>query len=121
MKKVITFIADDGTDFDDEEECRAYEANTYRLDKATKDISIWGNNFQQIEVNAKNFEVVFEHAEVLEVRSIEAIRALQGVYDGYRWFDDLIAGGRYYYDATAEKFVPIRKLLEQYEFFQSLT
>lgn len=101
----IKYIADDGTEFDDETLCEDYE---WKLNHPhLKDIHVFdegGNEFKDIFS-----EDTYNQSAKIVVDTIEAVKDLQdlGIYTGYNCYEDIDDVGEWVFDLKKETFVKV--------------
>jgi hypothetical protein len=99
----IIYIADDGTQFDDEWSCRDYE---WKLNHPhLKEIHAFdkdGKEFENIFA-----EDTYNYSEKIIVETDIAAKELQelGQYTGYCSYEDIDKAGEWRYDSKQERFV----------------
>ena len=100
MTKHICYIADDGTTFEDENECYKYERGLM-LKKCERNIHMWDYNFQPISITGPQaldnvFYITCDTADAVKIISnwFEDMRC-SSPFDGYT--DYSYAAGRHYY------------------------
>lgn len=60
MKEKITYVADDGAEFNDEERCRNYESQMCQQNTTKINVRTWNKNGREFERNVKlNFNDVY--------------------------------------------------------------
>lgn len=112
MKEITYYIADDGTQFTDEDECLFYEAktelNNLWANCKVRSIHMWNEDFKPIYIerceSLDDMRDVFENIHYVIGTDLKALQII--FYDlGYEYFGYLIwpsdgmkAGVRYYYD-----------------------
>lgn len=102
----IIYIADDGTQFDNEFDCEAYE---WRLNHPhLKDIILLdkdGNRFEDAFS-----EEAYNYSEKIIITSYEALKDLQDLedYTGYCCYADINEVGEWRFDKAKERFVMIK-------------
>ena len=100
MIKHISYIADDGTTFEDENECYKYERGLM-LKKCERNIHMWDYNFQPISITGSQ---VLDKVFYLTCDTADAVKIIS------KWFEDMhcsspfdgytdysYAAGRHYY------------------------
>ena len=100
MTKHICYIADDGTTFEDENECYKYERGLM-LKKCEHNIHMWDYNFQPISITGPQaldnvFYLTCDTADAVKIISnwFEDMHC-SSPFDGY--IDYSYAAGRHYY------------------------
>lgn len=100
MIKRICYIADDGTTFEDENECYKYERGLM-LKKCERNIHMWDYNFQPISITGPQaldnvFYITCDTADAVKIISnwFEDMHC-SSPFDGYT--DYSYAAGRHYY------------------------
>ena len=100
MIKHIYYIADDGTTFEDENECYKYERDLM-LKKCERNIHMWDYNFQPISITSpqaldKVFYLTCGTADAVTIiRTLCGDMHCSSPFDGYT--DYSYAAGRHYY------------------------
>ena len=76
------YIADDGTEFNNEGECVAYETQCRKTKSLLSQIKAWNAENKQLDTSCSNW---FYDAEYIEFRSTEAMHTFAGILmDGTR-------------------------------------
>jgi hypothetical protein len=101
------YIADDGTQFDDEFECEAYEWKLNHLN--LKDVHAF--NKDGIEFEDIFSEETYNYSTKIVVSSDEAAKELQELarYTGYCCYEDIDKAGEWIFDEKQETFVEVTK------------
>lgn len=106
MIECVCYIADDGTTFEDEDECLEYE-RTLMLKKYEHDIHMWDSEFQPIPITDSQ---ALDKVYYLTCDTADAVEVVNA------WFDDMgytspfkgdecfgaLAGRHYYYQDNDE-------------------
>lgn len=79
MIKHICYIADDGTTFEDENECYKYERGLM-LKKCERNIHMWDYNFQPISITKSH---VLDEVSYLTCDTVDAVKIIKN------WFEDM--------------------------------
>ena len=79
MIKHICYIADDGTTFEDENECYKYERGLM-LEKCERNIHMWDYNFQPISITKPH---VLDKVSYLTCDTVDAVKIIKN------WFEDM--------------------------------
>lgn len=103
----IIYIADDGTQFDDEFDCEDYEWKTNH--PRLKEVHIFdknGNEFENIFLKD-----AYNYSEKIIVPSDEAAREIRdlGAYTGYTCYEDISGAGIWVFDKHKETFIEVSK------------
>lgn len=98
----IIYIADDGTQFDDETDCEDYEWKLYH--PHLKDVRVFdkdGNEFTNIFE-----EDTYNYSEKVIVPTDEAAKELQDLadYTGYCYYSHINKAGTWIFDNVQERF-----------------
>lgn len=101
----IKYIADDGTEFDDETQCEDYE---WKLNHPhLKDVHVF-------DEDGKEFEDIFSEdtynqSAKIVVDNIEAVKDLQDLaeYTGYNCYEDINDVGEWRFDMHKETYVKV--------------
>ena len=90
MEKKIIYIADDGTKFDNEPSCVAYERSLL-VDNLSDHLRLWDEDMNPIDFKKKDAleDAYFIYADTLEAR--EFVNAECDIYDELGW-DTVYAG-----------------------------
>lgn len=106
MIERVSYVADDGTAFEDEDECLEYECNLM-LQKHEHDIHMWDNEFQPISITDsqaldKVYYLTCDTAEAVEVVNdwFESLN-YSSPFEGDKDFADM-AGHHYYWQDNDE-------------------
>lgn len=116
MIERVSYIADDGTVFEDEYECLEYE-RTLILKKCEHDIHMWDNEFQPIPIaDSKALDKVY----YLTCDTAEAVEAMNdwfehmgysSPFEGNKSFADM--AGRHYYWQDNDEWYEADNLIEK--------
>ena len=79
MKKVVTWVAEDETEFDTEEECWAYE---HRYDGVMDAAVFLDDEFNVIE---QDFEQIYKYFQYIAVKDAEKAKELFQALKDYEW------------------------------------
>lgn len=99
----IIYIADDGTQFDDEYDCKDYE---WKLNHShLKDVHIFDKDGKEFE-NILSDDAYHYSAKIV-VTSNEAVKGLRDLanYTGYCYYEQVNKVGEWRFDEAEEKFV----------------
>lgn len=102
----IIYIADDGTQFDNEVDCEDYE---WKLDHPhLKDVRIYDKN--GIEFTDVFSEDAYSHSAKVVVSTDDAAKDFQALaeYTGYCCYDQIKMAGEWRFDETKEQFVMVQ-------------
>lgn len=102
MTEKIIFIADDGTEFEDEDECLNYE-KTLGFDHIKDDITFWDEHFKKLTIESPNL------ADETFYVKIDSEKA-------YTWFNNFLSEEGY---ETLDKCVSHRPKLRGLYFYDS--
>ena len=102
MTEKILYIADDGAEFEDEDECLSYE-KTLKFDFIKDDITFWDEHFKKLSINEEDLA---DKAFYVKIDSEKA----------YNWFNNLLWEEGY---ATLEKCVSNRPKVTGLYFYDS--
>lgn len=114
----IIYIADDGTKFDDEDECLAHERKI-RMRKAN-----FAENIRLFSRDKEEFIFIdsddYERAFFMEILTDEAAAMLEEwvreEYNSYMFNNKTIpTAGRFYFDETNDEWVNVEELRKKYE------
>ena len=114
----IIYIADDGTKFDDEDECLAHERKI-RMRKAN-----FAENIRLFSRDKEEFIFIdgddYERAFFMEILTDEAAAMLEEwvreEYNSYMFNNKTIpTAGRFYFDETNDEWVNVEELRQKYE------
>lgn len=114
----IIYIADDGTKFDDEDECLAHERKI-RMRKAN-----FAENIRLFSKDKEEFIFIdgddYERAFFMEILTDEAAAMLEEwvreEYNSYMFNNKTIpTAGRFYFDETNDEWVNVEELRQKYE------
>ena len=114
----IIYIADDGTKFDDEDECLAHERKI-RMRKAN-----FAENIRLFSGDKEEFIFIdgddYERAFFMEILTDEAAAMLEEwvreEYNSYMFNNKTIpTAGRFYFDETNDEWVNVEELRQKYE------
>ena len=114
----IIYIADDGTKFDDEDECLAHEKKI-RMRKAN-----FAENIRLFSKDKEEFIFIdgddYERAFFKEILTDEAAAMLEEwvreEYNSYMFNNKTIpTAGRFYFDETNDEWVNVEELRQKYE------
>ena len=114
----IIYIADDGTKFDDEDECLAHEKKI-RMRKAN-----FAENIRLFSRDKEEFIFIdgddYERAFFMEILTDEAAAMLEEwvreEYNSYMFNNKTIpTAGRFYFDETNDEWVNVEELRQKYE------
>lgn len=102
MIEKITYFADDGTEFEDENECRDYE-RAMKFGSIEKDITFWDEHFRKLSI---------ENSELAD----DAIYVKIDTEKAYDWFNNYLREEMY---ETLDKCVSHRPKLTGLYFYDS--
>lgn len=114
----IIYIADDGTKFDNEDECLAHERKL-RMRKAN-----FAENIRLFSKDKEEFIFIdgddYERAFFMEILTDEAAAMLEEwvreEYNSYMFNNKTIpTAGRFYFDETNDEWVNVEELRQKYE------
>ena len=106
MIERVSYIADDGTAFEDEDECLKYE-RTLMLKKYERDIHMWDSEFQHIPITDsqaldKVYYLTCDTAEAVEImHNWFEYMGYSSPFEGDKRFAEM-AGHHYYYQDNDE-------------------
>lgn len=103
----IKYIADDGTEFDDEIACEYYE---WKMNHPhLKDVHIF--NKDGIEFTDIFSQDTYEYSDKIVVTSIDAVKTFQDFaeYTGYNSYADIIDVGEWVFDMREGEFIKVNK------------
>ncbi len=113
----IIYIADDGTKFDNEDECLAHERKM-RMRKANfaENIRLFNKDKEEfIFINGADYERAF----FMEIFTDEAAAMLEewvrDEFGDYIFYKTDPTAGRFYYDESREDWVNVEELRQKYE------
>lgn len=116
MIECVSYIADDGTVFEDEYECLEYE-RTLILKKCEHDIHMWDNEFQPIPITDSQ---ALDKVYYLTCDTAEAVEAMNdwfehmgysSPFEGNKSFADM--AGRHYYWQDNDEWYEADNLIEK--------
>lgn len=113
----IIYIADDGTKFDDEDECLAHERKM-RMRKAN-----FAENIRLFSRDKEEFIFIdgddYERAFFMEILTDEAAAMLEEwvreEYGSYIFYNTDPIAGRFYFDELIDRWVSVEELRQKYE------
>ena len=109
MKKV--FIADDGTSFDSEEECKDYELNLER-DEIGADLRFFDMDGEEIRADALTS---FDEASFVYVATDDAFDFFLGLADNRYWCDIPDVRGLLEWDGNNDAFIFVEDTISKLE------
>lgn len=109
MKKVVTWIADDETEFETEQECWRYE---HRLDGVKDSVIFLDDEFRPIEFDLANIYELFQY---IIIRDAEKAPAVFEELHSYEWCfvrpDGYTDGDVLKWDGDEEDYIDLKKTL----------
>ena len=109
MKEIIRYVADDGTEFETEEECAVYELKP--LFEALNATGFKAFNYYYELLLYDDCFIELDSMYYLNIPNVEAKNLLTTIVNKLEYSSDVICGitepGIYYFDEVKGKFIPL--------------
>lgn len=122
MTEITKYIADDGTEFESEEECTIYELKP--LFEALNETGFEAFDYYQESLLYDDCFIELDNMYYLNIPSIEAKNLLTTIVNKFEYSSDVICGitdpGIYYFDEVKGKFIPLSWMENQVKTIKSM-